>query len=239
MDNGFLSRQKRNFSEPSAAGNEEEYVVQHASGQAELEQAGDKQHVGEHVQQAENVQHASGQVEHLQHASGQAENVQHASGQAENAQHASGQAEHLQHASGQAEFVQHASGQAEFVQAENVQHASGQAEFVQHASGQTENGQLESNQMENSHDGGAIEQPVGPAVTTTGTGQNALKASQDLAATSAEDGKKALPEFTLQKETNTKVISSLLSFVSYGKSLEFHAYIVKSVNCSDRYAVPL
>ena len=213
MDNGFLSRQKRNFSEPSAAGNEEEYVVQHASGQAELEQAGDKQHVGEHVQQAENVQHASGQVEHLQHASGQAENVQHASGQAE----------HLQHASGQAEFVQHASGQAEFVQAENVQHASGQAEFVQHASGQTENGQLESNQMENSHDGGAIEQPVGPAVTTTGTGQNALKASQDLAATSAEDGKKALPEFTLQKETNTKVISSLLSFVSYGKSLEFHA----------------
>ena len=229
MDNGFLSRQKRNFSEPSAAGNEEEYVVQHASGQAELEQAGDKQHVGEHVQQAENVQHASGQVEHLQHASGQAENVQHASGQAE----------HLQHASGQAEFVQHASGQAEFVQAENVQHASGQAEFVQHASGQTENGQLESNQMENSHDGGAIEQPVGPAVTTTGTGQNALKASQDLAATSAEDGKKALPEFTLQKETNTKVISSLLSFVSYGKSLEFHAYIVKSVNCSDRYAVTL
>ena len=214
MDNGFLSRQKRNFSEPSAAGNEEEYVVQHASGQAELEQAGDKQHVGEHVQQAENVQHASGQVEHLQHASGQAENVQHASGQAENAQHASGQAEHLQH-------------------------ASGQAEFVQHASGQTENGQLESNQMENSHDGGAIEQPVGPAVTTTGTGQNALKASQDLAATSAEDGKKALPEFTLQKETNTKVISSLLSFVSYGKSLEFHAYIVKSVNCSDRYEVPL
>ena len=209
MDNGFLSRQKRNFSEPSAAGNEEEYVVQHASGQAELEQAGDKEHVGEHVQQAENVQHASGQ------------------------------AEHLQHASGQAEFVQHASGQAEFVQAENVQHASGQAEFVQHASGQTENGQLESNQMENSHDGGAIEQPVGPAVTTTGTGQNALKASQDLAATSAEDGKKALPEFTLQKETNTKVISSLLSFVSYGKSLEFHAYIVKSVNCSDRYAVPL
>ena len=199
MDNGFLSRQKRNFSEPSAAGNEEEYVVQHASGQAELEQAGDKQHVGEHVQQAENVQHASVQVEHLQHASGQAENVQHA----------------------------------------NVQHASGQAEFVQHASGQTENGQLESNQMENSHDGGAIEQPVGPAVTTTGTGQNALKASQDLAATSAEDGKKALPEFTLQKETNTKVISSLLSFVSYGKSLEFHAYIVKSVNCSDRYAVPL
>ena len=223
MDNGFLSRQKRNFSEPSAAGNEEEYVVQHASGQAELEQAGDKQHVCEHVQQAENVQHASGQVEHLQHASGQAENVQHASGQAENAQHASGQAEHLQHASRQAEFVQHASGQAEFVQAENVQHASGQAEFVQHASGQTENGQLESNQMENSHDGGAIEQPVGPAVTTTGTGQNALKASQDLAATSAEDGKKALPEFTLQKETNTKVISSLLSFVSYGKSLEFHA----------------
>jgi hypothetical protein len=197
----------------------------HAYGLYAGEGDGDGQHA---IGQAEDGQHASAKTEDGEHDSGQAVGGQRDSGQSEDSRHAVGQAEDVQELGEKIEDGEHVSGQAE--DGQRAQHLSGKVEGGQHVkaesdlppSGQSQesyqvqtkadllvtdyavDGQQVSDKTNNNQHASGQPSNVQPASSQTEKTDGQLLPDEDVPA-GAEGGSKALPEFSLQKESNTEV----------------------------------